>query len=99
MQQGIVVLTEGEKGAQLFTQQKHIKQKMHQPEIFADTVGAGDTFFSAMIAQLLRDKALQPDADNEKSAFALRFASLAAALNISHVGCHPPTYSQVAALL
>jgi fructokinase len=52
-----------------------------------DTIGAGDTFFSAMLAQLLRDNALTPAAKKEDLAYALKFGSLAVAINVSKIGC------------
>ena len=60
-----------------------------------DTIGAGDTFFSAMLAQLLRDNTLTPAAKQEDLAYALKFGSLAAAINVSKIGCEPPTHQAV----
>lgn len=95
MDNGMVALTLGEGGSHLITKDLNIKQPVHMPDVFGDTVGAGDTFFSAMVAQLLRDKALNPQADPNKIAHALEFGSLAASMNVAKIGCHPPTFEEV----
>jgi len=95
MVNGIIVLTLGENGSHVITDNSNIQQDIFKAENFRDTVGAGDTFFSAMLAQLLRDKALTPDAKQENLAYALKFGSLAASMNVSKVGCHPPSHNEV----
>ena len=95
MKNGMVVLTLGEGGSHFITQEFNIQQDIFKAEIFGDTVGAGDTFFSAMISQLLRDKALSSEATQENCAYALKFGSLAASINVSKIGCHPPSYHEV----
>lgn len=95
MQDGIVVLTLGEQGAYLLTKDITIQQDIFRPDSFGDTVGAGDTFFSAMLSQMLRDKAFTQDSTKESLAYALKFGSMAAAMNVAEVGCHPPTSLEV----
>ena len=95
MHNGIVALTLGEAGSHLLTDQLNIRQEVSQPKVFGDTVGAGDTFFSAMIAQLLRDNVLSPTAAKENLTFALGFGSVAASLNVSQIGCNPPSQQEV----
>lgn len=95
MGNGIVVLTLGEGGSHIITQNENIQQDIFKAENFGDTVGAGDTFFSSMIAQLLRDKALSPKAEKDEFAYALKFGSMAASINVSKVGCHPPSHKEV----
>jgi fructokinase len=95
MDNGIVVLTLGEGGSHIITQQANIQQDIFQAENFGDTVGAGDTFFSAMISQLLRDQALSPKSEHDKFAYALKFGSMAASINVSKIGCHPPSHEEV----
>jgi len=95
MDSGMVVLTLGESGSHLITSTVNIEQAIFKAENFADTVGAGDTFFSAMLSQLLRDNALNADSAVESLAYALKFGALAAAINVSKVGCHPPAYAEV----
>ncbi|MCY7296725.1 PfkB family carbohydrate kinase [Alteromonas sp. a30] len=96
MTNGIVVLTLGEKGAFLLTENICIEQHSYPPECFGDAVGAGDTFFSAMLSQLLRTQAFEiATASEEIFADALKFASLAATMNVEKTGCHPPSFEQV----
>jgi len=95
MDNGIIVLTLGESGSHVITQTINEQQNIFKAEQFGDTVGAGDTFFSAMIAQLLRDKSLSPDAEKNNLAYALKFGSLAASMNVEKVGCHPPSHTEV----
>lgn len=95
MKNGIVVLTLGEHGSQIITKSTHLKQGVIKPTTMGDTVGAGDTYFSALIAYLLKRSALSSDASPELLAEALRFGAMAASLNVEHIGCHPPTSQQV----
>jgi fructokinase len=95
MTNGMVVLTLGENGAHFITKDFNIKQAVFKAVPMGDTVGAGDTFFSAMLAQLLRENALTPSAKKEDLAYALKFGSLAASINVSKIGCHPPTQAEV----
>ncbi|UUO25352.1 carbohydrate kinase [Colwellia sp. M166] len=95
MTNGMVVLTLGENGAHFITENMNIQQDVFRAVPMGDTVGAGDTFFSAMLAQLLRDNALTPAAKPEDLAYALKFGALAAAINVSKIGCHPPTFEEV----
>lgn len=95
MTNGMVVLTLGENGAHFITENVNIRQDVFRAVPMGDTVGAGDTFFSAMLAQLLRDNALTPAAKQEDLAHALKFGALAAAMNVSKIGCHPPTFVEV----
>ncbi|ARD42979.1 carbohydrate kinase [Colwellia sp. PAMC 21821] len=95
MTDGMVVLTLGENGAHFITEHVNIKQAVFQAVPMGDTVGAGDTFFSAMLAQLLRDNALTPSAQKADLAYALKFGSLAASINVSKIGCQPPTQAEV----
>ena len=95
MTNGMVVLTLGEAGAHIITENINIKQAVYKAVPMGDTVGAGDTFFSSMLAQLLRDNALTPAAEKEHLAYALKYGSLAASINVSKIGCQPPTHAEV----
>ncbi|ASP47272.1 carbohydrate kinase family protein [Cognaticolwellia beringensis] len=95
MTNGMVVLTLGENGAHFITENINIQQDVFKAVPMGDTVGAGDTFFSAMLAQLLRDNALTPSAKKADLAYALKFGSLAASINVSKIGCQPPTHEEV----
>ena len=95
MSDGMVVLTLGTGGSQLFTERTHLKQKVICPEQMGDTVGAGDTYFSALIAYLLQHNALQHDAPQDVLQQGLKFDAMAACLNVAKVGCHPPNRTDV----
>tara|TARA_R110001583_G_scaffold65464_3_gene189129 strand:- start:22945 stop:23877 length:933 start_codon:yes stop_codon:yes gene_type:complete len=95
MDNGMVVLTLGEDGAHFITHDVNVQQDIYTAEPFSDTVGAGDTFFSALLSQLLRDTSLTTEAQQENFAYALKFGSLAASINVSKIGCQPPSYNEV----
>lgn len=95
MENGIVVLTLGEGGSQIITNAHQLKQDVIPPSVVGDTVGAGDTYFSALVAFLLKKEALAPNVAPALLAEALRFGAMAASMNVEQVGCHPPTYQQV----
>ena len=99
MENGMVVLTLGEGGSQIITDSHHLKQNVILPPSMGDTVGAGDTYFSALVAYLLKQEALCPQATPDMLAAALKFGAMAASLNVEKVGCHPPTFEQVAEAL
>ena len=69
----------------------------------ADTIGAGDVFTAALLAELLRRNALGPVALDTMDVQALReclaFAATAAALNCARRGADPPTRPEVEKLL
>ena len=67
--------------------------------MFGDTVGAGDTFFSAMLARLLKNNALSPSAEESTLKDGLRFGAVAAGLNVEKIGCNPPTFEEVETLI
>ena len=50
----LLALTCGAEGATLYLGTQAIAQAVIQPEIFIDTVGAGDTFFANLLVQLLQ---------------------------------------------
>lgn len=95
---GMLVLTEGKGGALLYTTNGMVESKAYPVKTVADTVGAGDTFHSALLAALVRGGAIGGrfrDADPEILFNAVDFACAAAAINVSRVGCDPPTQSEV----
>lgn len=92
---GMVLLTQGASGASLLTEQSALTQAVFKPLEFADAVGAGDTFFSAFLAQLIRDGALSPPWHLSRLECALEFGLMAATMNVEQIGCQPPTFSQV----
>ncbi|WOJ92460.1 carbohydrate kinase [Congregibacter variabilis] len=104
MNGGMLALTEGGSGVCLFSPQGLVEVPGFKVVNVADTVGAGDTFHSALLAALCRSApevsvpALQAlsTASLESS---LYFACAAAAINVSRQGCSPPTYDEVEAFL
>jgi fructokinase len=102
MESGLLVLTEGESGAALYTTNGTIETKSYPIADMKDTIGAGDAFHSAFLAFLCRADALTEPChliDSEVLSDALDFACAAAAINISRVGCSPPTQSEVEKLM
>ena len=95
---GMLVLTEGKGGALLHTTNGMVQSKAYPVAHVADPVGAGDTFHSALRAALVRGGAIGEEFRNVGSAIlqdAVDFACAAAAINVSRVGCNPPTQSEV----
>ena len=98
MDSGMLVLTEGKGGALIHTANAVVESKAYPVKTVADTVGAGDTFHSALLAALVRGGAIGSrfrDVDPTILSRALDFACAAAAINVSRVGCDPPTQSEV----
>jgi fructokinase len=89
----LLALTCGAEGATLYLGTQAITQTVIQPDIFIDTVGAGDTFFANLLVQLLQlhpaETALST-LDLQQCRSALQRACLAASLNIAKAGCEPP---------
>lgn len=98
MGSGMFVLTEGRGGALLHTKNGIVESKAYSVAHVADTVGAGDTFHSALLAALVRGGAIGGrfrDVDPDILSKAVDFACAAAAINVSRVGCNPPTQAEV----
>ena len=98
MGSGMLVLTEGKGGALMLTENGVVEANAFPPTHVEDTVGAGDTFHSALLAALVRGGAIGGGFRNVGSAIlqeAVDFACAAAAINVSRVGCNPPTQSEV----
>lgn len=98
MNGGILVLTEGERGATLFSRDSRLDQPAFRVAEIVDTIGAGDSFHAAFLSSLHRSGSLaafRPNMGSAALADALEFASAAAALNVSQAGCSPPTTMQV----
>ena len=96
LQNGLVLLTEGGDGATALSKSIQISKPVFKPKAFADAVGAGDTFFSAFLAGLLRNNTIDASNRSEKDIDnALTFALMAATLNVEKHGCQPPTQAEV----
>lgn len=98
MGNGVLVLTEGDGGAVVYSDRGVVtRPSYHIPEV-VDTVGAGDTFHSAFLAYLIREGRLSTsaaDIDLNLLDSALNYACAAAAINVSRAGCSPPTHEEV----
>lgn len=95
---GLLLLTEGRGGALLFNEYGTIEKSAYPIAHVEDAVGAGDTFHSAFLAALLRTRMAQESlrtVPQEQLADAVDFACAAAAINVSRVGCSPPTQIEV----
>ncbi|MEJ2256716.1 MAG: carbohydrate kinase [Woeseiaceae bacterium] len=98
MGSGMLVLTEGSRGALLFTGRGVLEKPSYPIARIEDTVGAGDTFHAALLASLCRADAIKGpyrEIDPDVLGNAVDFACAAAAINVSRVGCSPPTQEEV----
>lgn len=94
----LIAYTMGAAGAALYLGEQHIEAPGVAATPFVDTVGAGDTFFANLLAGLDAYhgvglpplSALQP---------LLARANMAASINVSRVGCQPPSKAELDARL
>lgn len=101
----IVVLTRGSTGSTAFFG-GHSLSVAAPPITVADTVGAGDSFMSGLLAAMFEDGALGQKAAAEGSALLattvarwVRFATMASAITCTRKGANPPTRAEVLAAL
>ncbi len=98
---GLVVVTRGENGAEVFAPGTNLPVPGHRIEL-VDTVGAGDTFQAALIAGLCEFGIRSRQALDGVAPDALRslieFASQAAAITCSRRGADMPRRSELPAL-
>jgi fructokinase len=93
---GMAVCTLGARGARLRTRESAVSVPAI-PVTVADTIGAGDSFMSCLIAELLK-RAPGPDALDPAELTALGEAAvLAAAITVGRPGAQPPTAAELAA--
>lgn len=98
MEAGILVLTQGASGATLYHDRGTIRQRAYPVATLVDTVGAGDSFYSALLAFLCRSGKLTPaigEIEPGTLQEALDYACAAAAISLSRAGCSPPTQREV----
>jgi fructokinase len=98
----LIALTLGAAGAWLVTPTAQYFQATPQGIAVADTVGAGDSFFAALLAFLQRQGVLSPQglaAGLQTSVLqaALAHAVAAATINVTRVGCNPATWAETVA--
>ena len=95
----MVALTLGAQGAWLVTRHTQVFQPSPAGISVADTVGAGDSFFAALLAQLQHQQLLSPHALSSQLTTASLHAALihavaAASINVTRVGCNPATWQE-----
>ena len=98
MRGGLFLLTKGTGGAVLFSDEHRIKVQGYPVATVADTVGAGDTFHGAFLSSLEQASLLSMPMAKwslEALMLAVDYACAAAAINVSRVGCNPPTIAEV----
>lgn len=99
----LVVVTMGERGSRAFTQSAQALAPIYAPPVFGDTVGAGDSLMAGILTALADRDALAPERLEALDATALeavlRFGAATAGLNCAHIGCHPPSRTEVEAVL
>jgi fructokinase len=94
----LVALTRGAQSAALLTRRCQIEYATPQNLAVVDTVGAGDCFLAALLAYLQRyhlnsvESLEQLDQDFLRAV--LRHAVSAASLNVTRIGCEPPTWEE-----
>jgi len=99
---GLMVTTLGGEGAAVHYAGGVIQRRASPVSNLVDTIGAGDTFHSAFLSELIQNDALTENFSELSQSTLIRaidFASAAAAINVSRSGCQPPTRSEVEALL
>jgi fructokinase len=93
---GLAVCTLGANGARLRTRESAVRVPAMSVTV-ADTIGAGDSFMSCLIAELL-DRSTPPgDLSAEELTAVGTAAVLAAAITVSRPGAQPPTAAELRA--
>jgi fructokinase len=95
----LIALTLGAAGAWLVTRQAQVFVHSAPGLVVADTVGAGDSFFAALLAYLARQDVLSPAGLSAQLPTpllqsALAHAVAAAGINVTRVGCNPATWAE-----
>jgi fructokinase len=98
MQNGILAFTKGEEGAELLTRELSLAAPVIKPESFGDTIGAGDTFYAALLSAVVHlglDKLAPCNFEKFTLEALLHNAIMAASINVSRGGCEPPTRKEL----
>ncbi len=95
----VVALTLGAAGAWLITRDAQVFQPSPSGITVVDTVGAGDSFFAALLAYLQHEQVMSPKALHSQLSqtmlqSALAHAVAAASINVTRVGCNPATWRE-----
>ena len=104
---GMFVLTQGAGETVLFAGDRVLRCTPPAVAEVRDTVGAGDTFYAALLACLRRNGCCKlPTIHDAATTIGetallqmLQYANAAAAINVSRSGCAPPTRAEIQALL
>jgi fructokinase len=95
----LVVVTQGGDGAVALHRDGRRRHRQGRPVTVADTVGAGDSFTSGLVARLGADGQLSPEGlasiDDADLVAALDQANLVAALTCERMGADPPRASEI----
>lgn len=98
MESGMLILTEGTSGATVFEKRGSVSRRAYPVANPVDTVGAGDSFYSAFLAYLYRSGEISVSIDEinvDVLGDALDFGCAAAAISVSRAGCSPPSEREV----
>lgn len=98
MRNGILAFTKGEHGAALLTRKLTIELPVIKPDTFGDTIGAGDTFYAALLSTIVNlgfDKLTDFHVNKLQLEILLHNAIMAASINVSRSGCEPPTQHEL----
>jgi len=102
MGNGLLAYTLGDKGAQIITRTQRVTATVVPPTILGDTVGAGDTFYAALLTYLHEhnlDQIAPQQLSTAHLEIMLHHATTAASINVSRIGCVPPTRAELHAAL
>lgn len=96
----LLIYTRGDDGADAFIAGKHFNMPAYKVSEVKDTIGAGDTFYGAFIAQLIQGANHRDGWQDEiLLRHALQIACAAAAINVTRIGCQPPHMEEIEALI
>lgn len=99
----LVVVTLGEEGSRAFTTNAEASAPIYRPEVMGDTVGAGDSLMAGILTAIADKGNLAvgriKDLDGLALTEVLRFGATVAGLNCAHIGCNPPSRTEVDAVL
>jgi len=95
----LLILTKGSEGSVGFATSGNARVPAGECSTLVDTVGAGDTFMAATIAELFSQNLLSraglESIKSEQLQAVLQTASAAAAINCGRAGCQPPTKEEI----